>query len=76
MKADTIMAADYIPTLGALPLLLFVIKKSLNTILLDIFKVINHAHPEKGFITFINMKESFARETLTFITVFYLSFQE
>jgi len=76
MKADTIVAAYYFPTLGALPSFFFSAKELFDTILLDVFKVFNHTHSEKGFVAFVDVTESFAWEILAFITVLYLSAQE
>ena len=47
------MATECLTAFGALPLLPFLLKKLLNTMLLDIFKVINHAHMVKGTVALI-----------------------
>ena len=46
VKADAVVATYYCPTLRAFPSLLFLFKKLPDAILLDVFKVLNHAHPE------------------------------
>jgi len=70
------VAANYSPTLGALPSFLFAVKKLLNTILLDVLKVFNQAHPEESFVAPVEMTEPFAGEILAFIAVLYLSIQK
>ena len=70
------MATDYLTAFGTFPFLLFHVKELFDTIFLNAFKVFNHAHSEKGFVALVDMTKSFAREILTFITVFYLSIQE
>lgn len=70
------MAASYLPALGALPSFLFPGKKLLDTILLDVLQVFNHAHPEKGAVPFIKFTEVFAGEIRAFIAVLYLPTQK
>ena len=70
------MAANYFPTLGAFPSFLFPAKKLLNTILRDVFKVLNHAHPKMNPVPSVEFTEVFTWAILEFITVLYLSTQE
>lgn len=76
VKADAIVAADYCPTLGALPSLLFLFKKLPDAIFLDAFKVLNHAHSERSSVAFVDMTEPVAWKILAFIAVLYLAAQK
>ncbi len=70
------MAAYYSPALGAFPFLVLLNKQSTYTIILDGFKVLNHAHPEEVSISLVYMLEPFAREITTFITILDSTIQE
>jgi hypothetical protein len=42
------------------PSLFFVVQKLSDAVFLDKFQVFNHAHPIPGFVSFIQISESFA----------------
>ena len=46
VKADAVVTAYYFPALGAFPPLLLLFKKLPDSVLPDVFEVLNHAHSE------------------------------
>ena len=65
------MTTDYIPALRTSPLRFLIVQESLDAVLLDVFKVINHTHVEKSLIAFIDIQQFFAGEFPTFKTIGY-----
>jgi len=53
IKTDTIVATYYPTTLRASPLLLFSFKEFINTIISDVFQVLNHAHMVKSAVALV-----------------------
>jgi hypothetical protein len=53
IKTDTIVATYHPTTLRASPLLLLSLKEFINTIIPDVFQVLNHAHMVKGAVSLI-----------------------
>jgi hypothetical protein len=62
------VTTDYISALRTSPLRFLIVQESLDAVLLDVFKVINHTHVEKSLIAFIDMQQFFAGEFPTFMT--------
>jgi len=63
-------------TLRALPLYLFLFQKLPDTLLLNIFKVLNHAHPVKSAVALVDTLQPLAWKIPAFIAVLYPTAQK
>jgi len=61
------MAAYYTATLRASPLLFLSFKESINTVISDVFQVINHAHMVKSAVAFVESLQPMAGEILAIV---------
>lgn len=73
MEADAVVTANRLPTSGALPPFFFPVKKFINTILLDVLQVLNHAHLVKSSVPFVELLKPMAGKVDTLVTKLYLS---
>jgi len=67
------MAAYHTATLGASPLLLLFFQEFIDTIIPDIFQVLNHTHSEMCSVSLIKMLKSFAWKIFAFIAIFHIT---
>ena len=71
-----LVAAYGLPTFRAFPLAFFPFKELPSAVLLDVFKVLDHAHSIERSVAFVQMAESITGKILAFITVSYLPAQK
>ena len=74
VKADSIVTADYVPTLRAFPLFRFVFQKALNAVLFNEYQVIYHAHMIESTVSFIKGFKPSAWKIITLIAKVNKSF--
>jgi len=61
------MTAYYTATLSASPLLLLSFKELINTIISDVFQVLNHAHMVKSAVALVESLQPMAGEILAIV---------
>ena len=60
----------------AFPPPLFLSQKLPDAICLDVFKILNHAHPVESAVAFVDILQPLARKIPAFIAVLYLAAEE
>ena len=69
VKADAIVAADCSPAIRTFPSLSVLLSESSDSVLLDEFEVVDHAHPEVSPIASVDLKQGVAWVVIAFETV-------
>jgi len=70
------VTTNYSTTPGTSPFVLFIFEKLFDTVRLDGFEVLDHAHPEICSVALVDMAKPFTGEIIAFVTIFYVAIQE